>query len=853
MATSYPQMDMAMAAHSPAPAITDALAHVRVHLLDVGHEQYSDCSLVVLGERRILVDGAHASNAHADGSTPSITSQLQTLLGEDRPRIDLLVVSHTHLDHIGALPALVSAKALDIEWALVSDAELGWGRGIGEDALHLPDPKAQALLAVLREEPLPPSASDSMVDAWIADSVGLDVTYEAMLKGLADQGTKVVRYGRDDAVPLAADLKDIGLEVFGPSQAHLIAAAKAIADRTKADADSIMEALSVDAERSPLEIYRSLIAGSSADASQDRPGTYVNLQSIVLGLGPKSRRLLFTGDMQLAKPGASGTVIPKEIESLRQRLRKRRFAFVKLPHHGSENGFDDAIAPDFGSPDAYGIIGGSDGKGHPSKTVLDLLKASAIPFVRTDRNGQSSVGWTAGNVEVGIARGTLSDPTPNTAVDAPSTRTSVPVAVTSSKTAATSSATARAPVMANVSSSGDRDVHVELTIPHVSTTVRVTLEVTPGQAPFATASSGAVVSTARPDSPGGLPRLLYVTEPAALARNTSENEVANILADLRARPGMVLTIEAGWTVDAAIERTREGLANDPNLAGVVLVGGYDVVPSQSVDTVPAHLHDRIRRGRDADSFVVWSDTNYGYRRDRRQLPVSRVPDGRLGSLLTAALSPPTTAAGAPRGVRNINRPFAESVFSLVEDDQKLWVSEDATPALVGQGLAGRLIYLMLHGSRVDGTRLWGEAGELPFEAVTLKNIGNLPGAVVFMGACWGGLISDLRAIDYQEGVPIPPRLPENSIAMACLAAGARAVIACTGSHYSPVREPYEYYGGPIHRDFLKAYMDGSPPALALLAAKQAYAAAMPHGRTDPDDQAIEYKMIWQFTCLGLGW
>jgi hypothetical protein len=115
------------------------------------------------------------------------------------------------------------------------------------------------------------------------------------------------------------------------------------------------------------------------------------------------------------------------------------------------------------------------------------------------------------------------------------------------------------------------------------------------------------------------------------------------------------------------------------------------------------------------------------------------------------------------------------------------------------------------------------------------------------------LISDLRAIDYQEGAPIPPRLPESSIAMACLAAGARAVIACTGSHYSPVREPYDYYGGPIHRDFLKAYLDGSPPALALLAAKQAYAAAMPHGLTDPDDQAIEYKMIWQFTCLGLGW
>jgi beta-lactamase superfamily II metal-dependent hydrolase len=840
-------------AATPAPAFIDAPADIRVHLLDVGHEQYSDCSLILIGERRILIDGAHSSNARADGSTPSITSQLQTLLQEDRPRLDLLIVSHTHLDHIGALPALVAAHAFDVEWALVSDLELGWGRGLGEDAFEMLDPGARAVLAALREEPLPPSASDAMVDSWMADSVGLDVTYGGMLQGLTDLGTKVVRHGRDDAVPLATDLKDIGLEIFGPTQAHLIAAAEAIADRTKSDAAAITDAFSADAQISPLELYRSLTASNGTDAGNDRPGAFVNLQSIVLSLGPKSRRLLFTGDMQLAAPGTNDEVITGEILRLRQRLRKRRFAFVKLPHHGSENGFNDDIAADLGTPKAFGIIGGSDGKGHPSKSVLDLLKASAIPFVRTDRNGHSSVAWPDGNLGIEVARGVISDPRPNDAIDAPSTP--MPAATASNPIKAPSPS---APAVASLTReaipiSGDRDVHVDVTIPHQATTVRVTIEVNPGQAQLAGPSSGATISVARPDEPGDLPRLLYVTEPVALARNTSDAEVAAVLADLRARPGAVLMVEVGTTVDTAIERSREALADDPEIAGVVLVGGYDVVPPQSIDTVPTHLHDRIRRGRDGDSFVVWSDTNYGYRRDRRQLPVSRVPDGRLGSLLRTALSPPRSAAGASRGVRNINRPFAESVFSLVEADQKLWVSENATPALVGKGLAGRLIYLMLHGSRVDGTRLWGEAGEQPFEAVTLNNIGDLPGAVVFMGACWGGLISDLRAIDYQEGAPIPPRLPESSIAMACLAAGARAVIACTGSHYSPVREPYDYYGGPIHRDFLKAYLDGSPPALALLAAKQAYAAAMPHGLTDPDDQAIEYKMIWQFTCLGLGW
>jgi hypothetical protein len=809
----------------------------------------------VLGERRILIDGAHPSNARPDGSTPSIASQVAVLLQEDRPRLDLLVVSHTHLDHIGALPALVSANSFDIEWALVSDPELGWGRGLGEDAIQMPDLASQAVLAALREEPLPASASDSMVDGWLADSVGLDTTYGAMLTELSGGTTKVVRYGRDDAGPLAADLADIGLEVFGPTQTHLIATAKAIADRTKDDAAAIADSLSADAEVSPLALYRSLSAVSVADAAKDRPGTYVNLQSIVLGLGPKGRRFLFTGDMPLADPGTSDTVIKSEITSLLQRLQKRRFAFVKLPHHGSENGYNAAIAPDLGTPDAFGIMGGSDGKGHPSGSVLDLLKASEIPFVRTDRNGQSSVAWPDNKLDINVARGAVSDPVSNDAIDAPLKRGPIlPGTTLTKRVSGPTSVTVPPPAPVAVAAVGDQDVRLRLRVPLVPTTVRVTVEVMPNSAQAGIPSSLATVVEARtPDGSDRRPRLLFVTEPVALARNVGDVDAAAILADLRTRPGTVLTIAAGASVDAAIELSRQALAGDADLAGVVLVGGYDVVPSQSIDTVPVHLHDRIRRGRDADSFVVWSDTNYGYRLDRRQLPVSRVPDGRLGSMLRDALSPPTATVGAPRGVRNINRPFAESVFSLVEDDRKLWVSKDATPASVGEGLAGRLIYLMLHGSRVDGTRLWGEAGEQPFEAITLNNIGKLPGAVVLLGACWGGLISDLRAIDYQEGAPIPPRLPENSIAMACLAAGARAVIACTGSHYSPVREPYDYYGGPIHRDFLKAYLDGSPPALALLAAKQAYAAAMPHGLTDPDDQAIEYKMIWQFTCLGLGW
>ncbi len=846
-------------ASSLPPPTADAGPGVRIHLLDVGHLPFSDAALVVVGQRRILIDGAHPSNARPDGSTPSLAKQLSAILGEERPRLDLLVVSHTHLDHVGALPALVTEHAFDAKWALVSDPELGWGRAEGDDAISMPDPSSAALLAALREERLPASASDAAVDEWLADSVGLDVAYEAMLGTLAGRGTKVVRYGRDDAGPLAKDLDDIEIEVFGPTQAQLIATAKAIADRMAADARTISDARSVDAAVPVVDLYRALTGASTADAGTDRPGAFVNLQSIVLALGPKGRRALFTGDMQLADPGTRDSVINKELNGLRERLRKHRFAFVKLPHHGSHNGFDPVVATSFGRPDVFGIIGGSDAKGHPSRSVLELLTLSGVPFARTDRNGGASIGWPGDAVQIDVARGVVSDPKANDAPDGPRTPTSTkgaapeapPPQVLVPRVAAGATSVGAAPGVRLVAD--ERDVEISVRLPHTRTSVRLTVEITPESSSDPLAAQAVERTTAAVDVPTSRRPLLYVTTPQALARNIGTSDADAVLEHLSGQPGSLLTLEAAMATEAAIEQSREALAAEASLAGVVLIGGYDVVPPQSVDTVPPKLNSRIRRSRDGDSFVVWSDTNYGYRRDRRQLPVSRIPDGRLGSFLRTALAPPDAGAGPPRGVRNINRPFAEGIFSLVEGDQKLWVSRDATPATVGNGLSGELVYLMLHGSRVDGTRLWGEADDVPFEAVTLRNIGALPGAVVLVGACWGGLISDLRAIDYQDGAPIPPRSPENSIALACLAAGARAVIACTGSHYSPVREPYDYFGGPLHRDFLKAYLDGSPPALALLTAKQAYAAAMPHGLTDPDDEAIEYKMIWQFTCLGLGW
>jgi hypothetical protein len=57
----------------------------------------------------------------------------------------------------------------------------------------------------------------------------------------------------------------------------------------------------------------------------------------------------------------------------------------------------------------------------------------------------------------------------------------------------------------------------------------------------------------------------------------------------------------------------------------------------------------------------------------------------------------------------------------------------------------------------------------------------------------------------------------------------------------------------MHRAFWKRYAAGVPPARALFDAKVDYIAGMPHGRSSAAQTAIEFKILRQYTCLGLGW
>lgn len=357
-----------------------------------------------------------------------------------------------------------------------------------------------------------------------------------------------------------------------------------------------------------------------------------------------------------------------------------------------------------------------------------------------------------------------------------------------------------------------------------------------------------------------LPRLLFVTSRTALGRRIGTVAARTVLAGVQdAGHAVHDTLPAGLAPPArAIEAVRRSLDREPAVEGVAILGGYDVVPAQRIDCLPARLRARVSAGDDPDNFIVWSDDAYGDRDDDclPELPVSRIPDGGSADLVYTALQTPAIrAARSRRGVRNAARPFADRVFGTLPGRGSMLrsspVRHNATP---GFSLGGACVYLVLHGLPTNGTAFWGEDGHRHPMAVSGANVPRRPGLVVFAGCCYGALTVEQPANTAMGGHAVKSRALDASLALGFLMNGARAFIGSTALHYSPVQPPYNYFGAPLHEAFWRAFVSGTAPARALWRAKHHYAAGLPHGQERNSlAEAVEFKTFREFTCLGLGW
>jgi beta-lactamase superfamily II metal-dependent hydrolase len=847
---------------------------MRIDVLDMGTTRYGDCILIRQGNRSILIDGAHP------GDTAFIRDQLKRLLGHAPPfEIDLLVVTHCHSDHIGCLPALTRTGDLVVKTALVADEKFGWGRGAdGQspiDSMKL-SLGQQKLVAALQEENRADS-SQAELEEFLMEDVTLEENYIEMLQQLKDQGSPVIRFGRSPATmiqQLEADFADFGLQLLGPTQDHLILCAEAIAQGVDAIGTRVAEfGLADDVDISRLTRLYQVLARQDADAPgfADQPGVGAakNNQSITLKVSADSWSALLAGDMQFAKEEVPD--LNEAMTALRQAvIDAGPYDFIKLTHHTSYNAVNFSVLDEWSDTKLFAHTGGSNDPNHPDQGALELLQSrqDQLTFARTDRNGIITV-TKNGMIKMTPSRGQLNDFTMNQDLGAPEP----PVLVSEAqRSASIQPGTAR----------DESVVEVVARIPHQATRVTLTVKVEPGEATLSLSEQSRIATTqaSAPELPTGssvsgdvpqlkfgdgrsLPKLLFVTSRSRLATNIGTTETARIFEALRNMPSLHL-VDLPPTITSAEDAAR---FVRPELAigdykGVVLLGGYDVVPAHQLDVLDAALRQELEAagldGQDADNFIVWSDELYGDKDGdfKPEIPVSRIPDGRRWDVVFGALQAPLFASGGRFGVRNLNRPFATGIFPrLPGQGGNLEISELFAPINVQAGAAAGAVYFMLHGSSRDAARFWGETTDgTAYEAFAVENVPEkAPGSIVFTGCCWGALVMSPPAVHARPDVPLRPRGPESSLAIAYLRAGVLAFLGCTGTHYSPRQPPYNYFGKPMHDAFWKAIGQGYAPAESLYLAKKEFARGMPHGMTDPFSKAVEVKILRQYTCLGLGW
>lgn len=367
----------------------------RVRMYNVG---FGDCFLVTYeGDdrtHRILID----CGSHLSGKGPRTIRQVAAQIVEDVrddgvPRIDVVVASHRHFDHIAGFDSPV--------WAEVEVGEV-WLPWIEDDkdpaAKRIHDKQVKAALALQAHlDVVGDPAARLFVDNLL--SLSNDSAAKTLLSGF--KGLPRRRFLPTGAEPETLEtsaLPGVKIHVLGPSRDEAV-----IRDMDPPPVQSFLQLMGVgaaagdDGALDPFPgVGRKNNDRAHADGrigelhdSLERRGVElaialedaVNGTSLVLALEIGPALLLFTGDAQWGTwKAAMGVPAWREV--------LRRTTFLKIGHHGSHNASPrdliDGLIPD-GIVAMVSVTDVEDWPRIPLEALLSRLDAKDIKWIRSDK------------------------------------------------------------------------------------------------------------------------------------------------------------------------------------------------------------------------------------------------------------------------------------------------------------------------------------------------------------------------------------------------------------------------------------------------------------------------------------
>ena len=453
----------------------------------MGSEKYGDCILLTAGEKRILIDGGHP------GDTASIRYQLAKILGKQSPfKIDLLVVTHCHADHIGCLPQLVKLGYIVPATALLADPGYRWSDDVNvptvgaADGLDF-DPDL-ALSEALDEEDRS-DMPDEELEEFLFDAPRLGPSYREMIDLLRENGCEVNLFTgvETDYTALEGRFSEFGLKILGPTAEHLEITKDSLKKKPSKKAVSDFIGMEDSAEKVKItSIYRDLVSNINSqqtDAAFINSGA-INSQSIVLKVESQNEgwKALLAGDMQFASADVTGLdeIMAVLLENVYD---AGPYDFIKTSHHTSDNALSREMLNRWISLEKtvfFGHTGGLNDIHHPDSEVLKILESykNDINFARTDRNGIISVKkGKDGELQMGISKGDFNNFEPNKRID--------DVNIVAKQPEIIEKREILRPAAPFIERKNTRDfVEVTAKIPNESTTVRLTIEIEPQKKNF---------------------------------------------------------------------------------------------------------------------------------------------------------------------------------------------------------------------------------------------------------------------------------------------------------------------------------------------------------------------------------